>query len=99
MRSNILLVGVLIIIAGVIVMMSFLMKPMPTDTKVQQQAVADAKLTELPAPETVAQAPAESTPPVAPSEVTQPIPPPPPAPVPPTPAQPAIVPPPPPPVP
>jgi squalene-hopene/tetraprenyl-beta-curcumene cyclase len=39
MRNNILLVGVLIIIAGVIVMMSFIMKPMPMDVKVQKTGI------------------------------------------------------------
>ncbi|HLD35819.1 MAG TPA: prenyltransferase/squalene oxidase repeat-containing protein [Planctomycetota bacterium] len=74
MRNNILLVGLLIIIAGVIVMMSFIMKPMPMDVKVQKPPAAESKLPEVPAPGTVAQAP----------EVTPSIPPTPTAPVPPT---------------
>ena len=57
MRNNILLVGLLIIIAGVIVMMSFIMKPMPMDVKVQKPPAAESKLPEVPAPGTVAQAP------------------------------------------
>ena len=61
MRNNILLVGVLIIIAGVIVMMSFLMKPMPTDTKVQKPSVAESKSPASLAP-AQASAPAAVTP-------------------------------------
>ncbi|MBI5779257.1 MAG: hypothetical protein HZA49_07365 [Planctomycetes bacterium] len=45
MRNNILLVGLLIVVAGVIVALSFIMTPMPKDANVQKPAEGQAQVT------------------------------------------------------
>jgi len=61
MKTNILLVGALIVIAAIIVALSFVMRPMPSDSKVQRTAAVESK---SPAPpvQVQASAPAAVTP-------------------------------------